>query len=166
MQITQARSYHRYQHINFYYLEFSVFIYMQSGNGTIIAHDVFFFDLLIQLFIYSVDIRDKYTDPNKVHWKDETLEGRSHFRTLSEPAMLTIDNVSEMDAGIYRCRVDFRKSPTRNIRLNLTVIGKCTQCIVCFCISFFKVFIIQSYECEMTGGTPIIILLDLNVMEI
>jgi len=73
---------------------------------------------------HSVDIRDKFTDPNKSHWKDESLEGRSHFRMLSEPAMLTIDNVSEMDAGIYRCRVDFRKSPTRNSRLNLTVIGK------------------------------------------
>jgi len=71
-----------------------------------------------------VDIRDKFTDPNKSHWKDESLQGRSHFRMLSEPAMLTIDNVSEMDAGIYRCRVDFRKSPTRNSRLNLTVIGK------------------------------------------
>jgi len=76
---------------------------------------------------YSVDIRDKFTDPNKSHWKDETLQGRSHFRTLSEPAILTIDNVSEMDAGVYRCRVDFRKSPTRNIRLNLSVIGKFTQ---------------------------------------
>ncbi|XP_050530866.1 nephrin [Daktulosphaira vitifoliae] len=72
--------------------------------------------------IYSVDIRGKHTDPNKSHWKDETLEGRSHFRTLSEPATLFIDNISESDAGIYRCRVDFRKSPTRNSRLNLTVI--------------------------------------------
>ncbi|KAL4104884.1 hypothetical protein QTP88_020160 [Uroleucon formosanum] len=71
-----------------------------------------------------VDIRGKFTDPNKSHWKDESLDGRSHFRMLSEPAMLTIDNVSEMDAGIYRCRVDFRKSPTRNSRLNLSVIGK------------------------------------------
>lgn len=77
--------------------------------------------------VFSVDIRDKYIDPNKSHWKDETLEGRSHFRTLSEPAVLTIDNVSEMDAGVYRCRVDFRKSPTRNTRLNLTVIGKCND---------------------------------------
>lgn len=76
-------------------------------------------------FFSSVDIRDKYMDPNKSHWKDETLEGRSHFRTLSEPAVLTIDHVTETDAGIYRCRVDFRKSPTRNTRLNLTVIGKC-----------------------------------------
>lgn len=77
-----------------------------------------------------MDIRDKFNDPNKSHWKDETLKGRSHFRTLSEPATLTIDKVTEMDGGIYRCRVDFRKSPTRNIRLNLTVIGKRMR--ICF----------------------------------
>lgn len=86
-----------------------------------------------------MDIRGKFTDPNKSHWKDESLEGRSHFRMLSEPAMLTIDNVSEMDAGIYRCRVDFRKSPTRNSRLNLTVIGEYLP-VVSFLVFFWTYF--------------------------
>lgn len=103
--------------------------------------------IIICSSFFSVDIRDKFNDPNKSHWKDETLEGRSHFRTLSEPATLTIDKVTEMDGGIYRCRVDFRKSPTRNIRLNLTVIGKCIQSIfqrIVFCVNF--VFIVYIFN--------------------
>lgn len=73
----------------------------------------------------SVDIRNKYPDPNVSHWKDDAVKDRSQFRMHSEPAILAIDHVSEKDAGVYRCRVDFRKSPTRNTRVNLTVIGKC-----------------------------------------
>lgn len=74
--------------------------------------------------IYSVDIRNNHGDPKKSHWRAGTMENRSNFRTVTEPTVLTIDNVSEMDAGIYRCRVDFRMSPTQNTRMNLTVIGE------------------------------------------
>jgi len=41
----------------------------------------------------------------------------------SSKAALKVTNVTEQDAGAYRCRVDFRDSPTRNYRIILRVIG-------------------------------------------
>lgn len=73
---------------------------------------------------FSYDARGMHADMAS-HWKEkEMVEERAYFRTITEPATLSLDNIEERDEGDYRCRVDFRKSPTRNTKVRLTVVGK------------------------------------------
>lgn len=60
------------------------------------------------------------------HWLDEkNLGGRAYFDASAAPASLNIDEAQDSDSGLYRCRVDFHKSPTRNSRVQLKIIRKC-----------------------------------------
>ncbi|XP_013147688.1 PREDICTED: nephrin-like [Papilio polytes] len=72
--------------------------------------------------IYTVDFRNG----PPVHWAVAGEFGaRSHFvLNESDPssAHLAVDKVARYDEGIYRCRVDYVDSPTRNYRVNLTVV--------------------------------------------
>jgi hypothetical protein len=75
-------------------------------------------------FVHSFDVRGKHSEVPS-HWKDkEILDERGYFLTVTDPATLSLNNVDERDEGEYRCRVDFRQSPTRNSRVRLTVISK------------------------------------------
>lgn len=62
---------------------------------------------------------EKWTK-QRTTWMDD------HVRLYdnSSKAALRVFNVTEQDAGAYRCRVDFRDSPTRNYRIILQVTGK------------------------------------------
>ncbi|KAK8379388.1 hypothetical protein O3P69_019351 [Scylla paramamosain] len=52
-----------------------------------------------------------------------SLGTRAHFDATSLPQGLVVDDLSMADEGQYRCRVDFKASPTRNLRVALTVVG-------------------------------------------
>ena len=75
-------------------------------------------------FYYSLDARDKHFEDAQ-HWADEQmLGGRAYFRTNLEPPSLVIENIRESDAGLYKCRLDFKRSQTVHRNINLTVISK------------------------------------------
>lgn len=75
-------------------------------------------------FKISFDVRGRQFGQAKL-WSSPTVFGlRAFFSTANHPAQLKVDNIKLSDEGMYRCRVDFRNSPTRNLKINLTVIGK------------------------------------------
>lgn len=63
-----------------------------------------------------------------VHWAVAGEFGaRTHFvLNESDPssAHLVVEKVARHDEGVYRCRIDYVDAPTRNYRINLTVIGE------------------------------------------
>lgn len=58
------------------------------------------------------------------HWVDETVLGtRASLDVASSPARLRLTDIKAADAGLYKCRVDFRRQPTKTTRVSLAVIG-------------------------------------------
>ncbi|XP_048481086.1 synaptogenesis protein syg-2 [Plutella xylostella] len=68
--------------------------------------------------IYSYDGRVKDA---KAHWADDTLKGRALWHAKA-PSSLRIRDVVATDRALYRCRVDFKVSPTRNQKIVLDVV--------------------------------------------
>lgn len=79
---------------------------------------------LFSQIVSSVDVRGKdFSRAEK--WSDESVfNNRAYFEPDSKAASLVLDSVTEKDAAIYRCRVDFKYAQTRNSKVNLTVVGK------------------------------------------
>ncbi|XP_047509251.1 synaptogenesis protein syg-2-like isoform X1 [Pieris napi] len=72
--------------------------------------------------IYSFDVRGRSFN-KALQWSDPNVFGpRAYFATVARPASLTLDTVQLDDEGVYRCRVDFKNSPTRNFQIRLSVI--------------------------------------------
>ncbi|XP_038206654.1 neural cell adhesion molecule 1-like [Zerene cesonia] len=72
--------------------------------------------------IYSFDVRGRSFN-KALQWSDPAAFGpRAYFATVTRPVSLTLSSVQLDDEGVYRCRVDFKNSPTRNFQIRLTVI--------------------------------------------
>ncbi|KAI5643163.1 immunoglobulin domain-containing protein [Phthorimaea operculella] len=70
----------------------------------------------------SFDVRGR-SFTKALQWSDPAAFGpRAYFATVARPASLTLSSVQLDDEGTYRCRVDFKNSPTRNYQVKLTVI--------------------------------------------
>ena len=58
------------------------------------------------------------------HWSDEKALGRRAYLELGgRTPGLVLEAVLATDQDLYRCRVDYDIHPTRNVRVQLNVIG-------------------------------------------
>lgn len=113
-----------------------------------------------KLYICSFDVRGRQFGQARL-WSSPLAFGtRAHFSSTSHPAQLKIDNVRIEDEGAYRCRVDFRNSPTRNLKINLTVIVPPDRPIIYEPNRHDKTSNVESFNegndivlaCEVSGG--------------
>ncbi|XP_018350424.1 PREDICTED: protein turtle-like [Trachymyrmex septentrionalis] len=111
--------------------------------------------------LYSYDARSRQFGKAKL-WSAAHFWGhRASFRA-SPPAQLTLQDLQQSDEGVYRCRVDFRNSPTRNLKVNLTVIVPPAKPIIYDAKRRDMSKLLEAYPegadlflvCEVHGGKP------------
>ncbi|XP_012545535.1 neural cell adhesion molecule 2 isoform X2 [Bombyx mori] len=112
--------------------------------------------------LYSFDVRGRSFN-KALHWSDPTAFGRrAYFVTMSRPSALTVDGVQLDDEGVYRCRVDFKNSPTRNFQIKLNVVVPPHQLLLYDEAGHDVAGVVGPLEeggnftllCELRGGRP------------
>ncbi|XP_065338847.1 contactin-2-like isoform X4 [Cloeon dipterum] len=113
--------------------------------------------------LYSYDLRGRKGSNNPKLWSSPNGFGpRARFQTETTPAVLQVDSLTTDDEGLYRCRVDFKNSPTRNLKINLTVIVPPERPVIFDAIRRDRTKILEPYNegsdvhliCEVSGGRP------------
>merc|ERR1711971_708792 len=77
---------------------------------------------LVPFYAYYIKIQEESGPWQR--WSDpKVVEDRAFFHENASPARLELKKVVAGDEGLYKCRVDFKKAPTRisHIRLNVIV---------------------------------------------
>ncbi|XP_052744055.1 neural cell adhesion molecule 2 [Bicyclus anynana] len=112
--------------------------------------------------LYSYDVRGRSASQPKL-WSSPTGFGaRAFFRASAAPSALLVDSVGGADTGVYRCRVDFKNSPTRNLRINFTVITPPNRPVIMDAKTRDVTRLLEPYDegdtlellCEVYGGDP------------
>ncbi|XP_030745151.1 hemicentin-1 [Sitophilus oryzae] len=87
---------------------------------------IFWFKDTIGMPLYSLDARGGPLSKASHLAISDDIGRRSYFIADEEPskARLRIQSVNAADEGVFRCRVDFVNSPTRNFQVNLTLIDQ------------------------------------------
>jgi len=94
------------------------------------------------------------------HWSAEPPAGfgaRAMFVTETDPAMLVISSVKVGDAGLFRCRVDFKANQTQNIYVQASVIVPPQKPIISTEPSHIKAFEeggVLKIMCIVKSGIP------------
>ena len=79
------------------------------------------------MFVISFDVRDRPVSIARVYSEPTLFDEptRAVMNVTQSPAALVISKLLPADSGLYKCRADFRRSPTKHALWNLTVIGQC-----------------------------------------
>ena len=74
---------------------------------------------------------------------------RGIFDTRRDPATLIIRSVKAADAGVFRCRVDFKANQTQNTFVTLVVIGE-SNCLIVTPMSHLMSHLCHSVICHLS----------------
>ncbi|KAF7281767.1 hypothetical protein GWI33_004282 [Rhynchophorus ferrugineus] len=87
---------------------------------------IFWYKDTIGMPLYSLDAREEPLSKASHFAISDDIGRRSYFIADEEnfTTKLRIQNVNSNDQGLFRCRVDFVNSPTRNFQVNLTLIDQ------------------------------------------
>ncbi|XP_020291776.1 neural cell adhesion molecule 2 isoform X3 [Pseudomyrmex gracilis] len=112
----------------------------------------------------------RYTDARNgsiagaIHWAvSDDLGRRTYFQVGDgHRAKLKVTKVTLNDQGIFRCRVDFVNSPTRNFRVNLTLVEQPSKPVIYDAqgreVTGVGGPFLEGYEvaltCQVAGGRP------------
>ncbi|XP_031784749.1 muscle M-line assembly protein unc-89 [Nasonia vitripennis] len=117
--------------------------------------------------LYNLDARNVGGDLYKaVHWTmSGSLGNRTYFQVDEgnlASARLKVKAVAYEDQGVFRCRVDFDKSPTHNFLVNLTLIEQPTKPVIYDAqgreVTGVGGPFLEGYDllltCQVSGGKP------------